>query len=90
VEGAGAKNGRTYFDARGWERACFEGIQRSYLGRRWITSNGKGMENDVRSALEFRIGVKMALKKLRHGLILALKNKLFENKINNSKESIVK
>jgi hypothetical protein len=48
------------------------------------------MANDLRSALEFRIGVKMALKKLRHGLILALKNKLFENKINNSKESIVK
>ncbi len=36
-----------------------------------LMANGKGMANDVRSALEFRIGVQMALKKLGHGLILA-------------------
>jgi hypothetical protein len=36
-----------------------------------LMTNDKGMANDVRSALEFKIGVKMALKKLGHGLMLA-------------------
>ncbi len=74
VEGAAAKHGRPMLmpeDER--ERALVAFDQTTLeedLGL--LNTSGSGMANDCRTALEFRIGVKKALKKLGHGLGLAM------------------
>jgi hypothetical protein len=73
VEGAGARNGRPTLMPEDERERALKAFEETTLAEdeSLLMANGKGMANDVRSALEFRIGVKKALKKLGHGLILA-------------------
>jgi hypothetical protein len=70
VEGAGATNGRPTLmpeDERERALAAFEETTvEEDVGM--LITKGSDMRSDVRSALEFRIGVKKALKKLGYGL----------------------
>jgi SET domain. len=72
LEGAGAKNGRpTLMPEDERERALAaldETTLEEDLGL--MSTRGKDMPNDVRSALEYRIGIKKALKKLGYGLVM--------------------
>ena len=72
VEGAGARNGRpTLMPVDERERAL-KALDETTLeeDESLLMANGANMENDIRSALEYRIGIKKALKRLGHGLIL--------------------
>ena len=70
VEGAGAVNGRpTLMPVDERERALAvldETTMEEDIGL--LTTSGSAMADDVRTALEYRIGVKKALKKLGYGL----------------------
>ena len=72
VEGAGARNGRpTLMPVDERERAL-KALDETTLeeDESLLMANAANMENDIRSALEYRIGIKKALKRLGHGLIL--------------------
>jgi len=73
VEGAAAKHGRPMLmpeDEREKALAAFDSTTlEEDLGL--MHTSGSTMDGDCRTALEFRIGVKKALKKLGHGLALA-------------------
>lgn len=73
VEGAGAVNGRpTLMPEDERERALAaldETTLEEDIGK--LSFQGNEMSNDVRTALEYRIGVKKALKKLGYGLVQA-------------------
>jgi hypothetical protein len=72
MEGAGATNGRpTLMPKDERDRALAALDATTYeedVGL--LETSGKDMKNDVRTALEFRIGVKKALKGLGHGLVM--------------------
>ena len=73
VEGAGVKNGRPTLMPEDERERALKAFDETTLEDdvSMLVANGQGMANDVRSALEYRIGIKKALKKLGYGLILA-------------------
>jgi hypothetical protein len=72
AEGAGVKNGRPTLMPEDERERALNAFAASTLAEdeSLLMANGKGMANDVRSALEYRIGIKKALKKLGYGLLL--------------------
>lgn len=73
VEGAGAKNGRPTLMPVDEREKILAVLDETTLEEdvSLLTSSGNGMDDDVRTALEYRIGVKKALKRLGYGLIMA-------------------
>lgn len=73
VEGAGARNGRPTLMPEDERERALDALAETTLeeDESLLMALGKEMANDVRSALEYRIGVKKALKKLGHGLVMA-------------------
>lgn len=72
VEGAGARNGRPTLMPEDERARALDAIAETTLeeDQSLLMANGESMNHDVRSALEYRIGIKKALKKLGHGLVL--------------------
>lgn len=73
VEGATIKNGRPMLMPEDERRRALSVLDETTLEEdvSTLSSQGQSMKSDIRSALEFRIGVKKALKKLGYGLATA-------------------
>lgn len=73
VEGAAAKHGRPMLMPEDERERALAALDSTTLEEDLglMHTSGSTMEGDCRTALEFRIGVKKALKKLGHGLALA-------------------
>lgn len=73
LEGAGARNGRPTLMPEDERVRALDALGETTLeeDESSLMANGKNMSNYLRSALEYRIGIKKALKKLGHGLMLA-------------------
>ncbi len=72
AEGAGARNGRPTLMPEDERERALKALEQTTLeeDESTLIAQGKEMNHDVRSALEYRIGIKKALKKLGYGLIL--------------------
>jgi hypothetical protein len=72
VEGAGARNGRPTLMPEDERERALQALEQTTLeeDESLLIAQGKEMNYDVKSALEYRIGIKKALKKLGYGLVL--------------------
>ena len=80
VEGSGARNGRPTLMPEDERARALDAIAETSLeeDQSLLMANGESMNHDVRSALEYRIGIKKARRRLNHGIIMVPWNSYLE------------